>query len=145
MSDPRAWRVRRAEVDALLPLRASVLRPGQPMSAARWPGDDEAEHYVAEAPEDGEIVGVASVFFVPFGAEGPKGQLRGMAVAPEARGGGVGLRLLRAVEAAHPEGLWCNARVSALGFYERAGWRVVSEEFEIVGVGPHVKMRFGPS
>ena len=115
------------------------------MGAARWPGDAEAEHYVAEAPDGGEIVGVASVFFAPLGAEGPNGQLRGMAVAPGARGGGVGLALLRAIEAAHPEGLWCNARVSALGFYERAGWRVLSETFEIVGVGPHVKMRFGPS
>ena len=122
-----------------------MLRPGQPIAAARWPGDAEAEHFVAESPDRGEILGVASVFSAPLGADGPYGQLRGMAVAPAARGGGVGLALLRAVEAAHPEGLWCNARVSALGFYEAAGWRVISEEFEILGVGPHVKMRWGPS
>ena len=128
----------------LLPLRASVLRPGQPLLAARWPGDAAAEHYVAEAPSGDEIVGVASVFSAPLGADGPNGQLRGMAVDPAARGAGVGLALLRAVEAAHPDGLWCNARVSALGFYESAGWRVISEEFEISGVGPHVKMRWGP-
>ncbi|MBK9647703.1 MAG: GNAT family N-acetyltransferase [Deltaproteobacteria bacterium] len=100
----------------LLPLRASVLRPGQPLLAARWPGDADAEHYVAEAPSGDEIVGVASVFSAPLGADGPNGQLRGMAVDPAARGAGVGLALLRAVEAAHPEGLWCNARVSASGF-----------------------------
>lgn len=144
MTSPVTWRVRRSEVEALLPLRAEVLRPGQPLDAARWPGDDGAEHYVAEAPDGGEILGVASVFFARLGADGPPGQLRGMAVAPRARGGGVGLALLRAVEAAHPEGLWCNARVSARGFYEGAGWRVISEEFEIPGVGPHVKMRVGP-
>jgi GNAT superfamily N-acetyltransferase len=115
------------------------------MGAARWPGDADAEHYAAEAPEGGEVVGVASVFSAPLGPDGPTGQLRGMAVAPAARGGGVGLKLLRAVEAAHPEGLWCNARVSALGFYEGAGWRVISEAFEIPGVGPHVKMRWDPS
>jgi GNAT superfamily N-acetyltransferase len=96
------------------------------------------------APADDEIVGVASVFFARLGADGPEGQLRGMAVAPAARGGGVGLTLVRAIEAAHPEGLWCNARVSALGFYEGAGWRVISETFDIPGVGPHVKMRWGP-
>ena len=143
MSNPRAWRVRRADVDALLPLRASVLRPGQAMGAARWPGDADAEHYVASAPEDDEIVGVASVFFARLGEDGPSGQLRGMAVTPTARGAGVGLALLRAIEAAHPEGLWCNARVSALGFYEGAGWRVISEAFDIPGVGPHAKMRWG--
>lgn len=144
MVNPVAIRVRRAECERLLPLRAEVLRPGRPLEAARWPGDDEAEHYVAEAP-DGSIVGVASVFFTALGADGPPGQLRGMAVAPSHRGHGVGLALLRAVEAAHPEGLWCNARVSALGFYVGAGWAVISEEFDIPGVGPHVKMRWSPS
>ena len=34
--------------------------------------------------------------------------------------------------------LWCNARVPALGFYQRCGFEVEGDEFEIDGIGPHV-------
>jgi GNAT superfamily N-acetyltransferase len=32
---------------------------------------------------------------------------------------------------------WCNARVSALQFYLRMGWRVASDFFDVPTVGPH--------
>ncbi|MEO0512429.1 MAG: GNAT family N-acetyltransferase [Planctomycetota bacterium] len=38
------------------------------------------------------------------------------------------------------DGIWCNARVSAAAFYERCGFRAVSGEFEIKGIGPHLVM-----
>jgi GNAT superfamily N-acetyltransferase len=67
-----------------------------------------------------------------------------MATAERVRGTGVGAALLRAVEAhvlaSPPRLLWCNARVSALGFYARHGWRVDSEEFDIPTAGPHRRM-----
>ena len=40
--------------------------------------------------------------------------------------------------------LWCNARTPARSFYERAGFRVVSDEFELPGIGPHVVMERAP-
>ncbi|MGI8983191.1 MAG: GNAT family N-acetyltransferase, partial [Acidimicrobiales bacterium] len=36
--------------------------------------------------------------------------------------------------------LWCNARMSAVGFYLRAGFEVVSDEFDVAGIGAHVVM-----
>jgi ribosomal protein S18 acetylase RimI-like enzyme len=36
--------------------------------------------------------------------------------------------------------LWCNARTSAIGFYEKLGMKVISEEFEIPVIGPHKVM-----
>ncbi|MDQ4090113.1 MAG: GNAT family N-acetyltransferase, partial [Actinomycetota bacterium] len=36
--------------------------------------------------------------------------------------------------------LWCNARMAAVGFYRRAGFEVVSEEFDVPGIGAHVVM-----
>ena len=39
--------------------------------------------------------------------------------------------------------LWCNARTSAIGFYEKLGWRVTSGPFDVPGVGPHVTMVLG--
>ena len=35
---------------------------------------------------------------------------------------------------------WCNARVPAIAFYERLGWTVDSEEFDIPTAGPHRRM-----
>ena len=39
-----------------------------------------------------------------------------------------------------PRLLWCNARVPAMGFYQKLAWQVVSDEFHIPTAGPHVKM-----
>jgi GNAT superfamily N-acetyltransferase len=67
-----------------------------------------------------------------------------MAVEESYRSSGVGKRLLGAVEKLAIDSqtrlLWCNARVPALRFYEKAGWRVVSEQFDVPTAGPHVKM-----
>jgi predicted GNAT family N-acyltransferase len=74
-------------------------------------------------------------------------QLRGMAVAEEVRGTGLGRQLLLTAQTAVADDpvakdwrWWCNARTTAIGFYEKLGWEVASGEFMIEGVGPHKKM-----
>jgi hypothetical protein len=37
--------------------------------------------------------------------------------------------------------LWCNARLPAVGFYEKQGWITISDTFEIPTAGPHRKMK----
>jgi GNAT superfamily N-acetyltransferase len=69
-------------------------------------------------------------------------QVRGMATRGDLVRRGIGRALLRHAlaalrDAGGPELLWCNARVAALGFWEREGWVIVSEVFDIPGVGPH--------
>jgi GNAT superfamily N-acetyltransferase len=133
--------VRRATPDEVVDLRLAVLRPGGTREDAVWDGDHEREtrHWVVERGE--RIVGVATVLQRPYpDGAGPEWQLRGMAVAAEERGTGLGRALLDALvrEVAAP--LWCNARVTAIAFYERAGWRVTSEPFD-TAVGPHRRMR----
>lgn len=101
---------------------------------------------------DGVAVGCATFHLNQWEAE-PAWQLRGMATLPEYRGKGIGRAVLAMIEAdleAQPGEthggadvgplLWCNARVPAVEFYRRLGWRVVSGEFEIPTAGPHVKM-----
>ena len=58
---------------------------------------------------------------------------------------GVGAALLIfAVDALRPAPLlWCNARIGAVPFYRRLGWRVVSDVFDVPTVGPHVRMVCG--
>jgi ribosomal protein S18 acetylase RimI-like enzyme len=67
-----------------------------------------------------------------------------MATRPRARGRGAGRVLLDAciAHAREMRGalLWCNARVPARGFYERAGLEVLGEVFEIPRIGPHLLM-----
>jgi N-acetylglutamate synthase-like GNAT family acetyltransferase len=91
---------------------------------------------------DGEIVAVATL--VPEGGPGAW-RLRGMATAPDARGRGHGVALLDAcVEEAAGLGareLWCNARTGAASFYARRGFQTVGGEFDVPGIGPHVRMR----
>jgi predicted GNAT family N-acyltransferase len=95
---------------------------------------------------DGDrLVGIASLYReARRGGTGNGWRLRGMATDPEVRGAGFGTALLAAcMDQVASEGgdeLWCNARVGAAAFYQRAGFEVVSEEFEVPGIGAHVVM-----
>lgn len=133
---------RRASLVEILPLRHAVLRPGRPAAEAAFEGDDEpATRHFAAVAETGEVRACLSLVARPWRGETAY-QLRGMAVHPEDARRGLGTALLRHAERALVSEtgvrlLWCNARVEAVPFYARRGWAVVSEEFEIAGVGPH--------
>jgi len=135
-------------VDAELvrPLRAEVLRPGQSQEQLTFPGDDAADTLHAAVRIDGRIVGVASVMREPHPHDPLPGdwRVRGMATSVEMRGRGVGGALLaRCEEHVRDQGgarLWCNARVRARTFYERAGFAVEGEAFEVPAIGPHYLM-----
>jgi GNAT superfamily N-acetyltransferase len=123
------------------PLRHAVLRPHEPPEAIAWQEPPEAVAYAAF--EDGAERPIAVGL---VGRDGGPGswRVRGMASAPEARGRGAGAGVLAAlIEYAREQGaerVWCNARIAARTLYERAGFIVVSEEFEIEGIGPHYRM-----
>lgn len=144
-----------------LPLRSKVLRPGLPLEAAIFPGDDDLHTFHLGVWAGNTIVGVASLFQQPP----PKSlsipdavtatgittddadqfwQLKGMAVDPQVQGQGYGRRLLRAcvdyISRRSGLILWCNARTSAVEFYLKGGFEVCGDEFFIVGVGPHLVM-----
>ncbi len=134
-------------VERVLPLRWEVLRPGLPMQAAQFEGDQDrtAWHFAAFSPQD-EVVGVASYFLATcpwHGAERPY-RLRGMATHPAyQRKAGVGRQLL-AQSLAFLQGqgvdlVWCYARVEAVPFYQKMGFSWVEEAgtVELPGVGPH--------
>ena len=123
------------------PLRQAVLRPQEPLAAVARMEPLEAVAYAAF--EDGAERPIAVGL---VGRDGEPGgwRVRGMATEPEARGRGAGTAVLQAlIEHARGQGatlVWCNARIGARTLYERAGFRVVSDEFEIEGIGPHYRM-----
>ncbi len=140
--------VRTAKPAEIRSLRQIVLRPGQPETASIFPGDDDEETVHFGAYRGETLVGIASLYREPRSGADPEipgWRLRGMATSPDRRGVGIGRAILEActrhvAEAGGGE-LWCNARTTAMGFYARAGFEVVSEEFEVEGIGPHVVMR----
>lgn len=136
--------IRLATVDEILDLRWMVLRAGLPRESANFTGDDApATHHFAAILQT-QVVGCVSFMQSPFEGQ-PAWQLRGMAVRGDMQGKGVGAILVAFAEkfvrpANHSNIVWCNARVAALRFYQRLGWRIVSEVFEIEHAGPHYKM-----
>ena len=149
--------VRPASAAEIIDLRHAVLRPGFPREAAVFEVDRRADtHHFAAVDAHGRVVGCVTLSPRESGGDldrhnndvgaGGSLQLRAMAVDERLRGAGVGRRLLEKVDqhvrALPPPTplLWCNARIVAIPFYQRCGWTVVSEVFEIPPIGPHVRM-----
>src|SRR5207248_503103 len=140
---------RRAAIDEIYQLRFNVLRPKQTPIKLHFDGDGaeppQTWHFGAFTPERRNIA--CLTLFASEWESRPAIQLRGMAVVPEFRSTGMGRKLLLTAQAAVANDpaardwqWWCNARTEAIGFYEKLGWQIASEEFMIEGVGPHKKM-----
>ena len=132
-------------------LRHAVLRPHQRIEEMVYQGDDlpDSLHLGAfhtAGDPDGPVVGVLTLNTAPMPGQAEAGdyQLRGMAVAAAMQGRGVGRLLVQRAlsEVATRSGtrIWCNARVSAMGFYQSLGFVTQGEPFEIVPIGPHYVM-----
>jgi ADP-ribose pyrophosphatase len=133
--------VRRASVPEILDLRWRVLRAGRPRDTAHLSDDDDATRHWALTEGDA-VVGCVSVMAAPEPDGAATWQLRGMAVDPSLQGTGRGTELLHGCMHAVDAPMWCNARIRAVPFYRRAGWRVTSETFDIPNVGPHQRMHW---
>ncbi|MDB5810015.1 MAG: GCN5-related N-acetyltransferase [Betaproteobacteria bacterium] len=131
-------RVRWSEaIDALRAIRTKVFVDEQHVpQALEWDGlDDECLHVVAETASR-EAIGTGRLL--------PDGHIGRMAVMPAWRGKGVGRMLLTELTAAaaehgHTE-VVLSAQTHAIGFYQRSGFEVISEEYLDAGI-PHRTMR----
>lgn len=128
-----------------LPLRSRVLRPGKALEECIFPTDTiEGAFHLGGFVAD-QLVVIATFFpdcHSDFGAGGFK--LRGMATDPDFSGRGYGAELIKfavkTLRSANGSYIWCNARSSAVVFYQKLGFELISGEFEIPGVGPHFNM-----
>ena len=98
--------------------------------AEEWDGEDEASRHFLAQDESGKPVGTARLM--------PTGQIGRMAVLTDQRRRGFGAKLLTAaVNAAYEAGyrrIFLHAQTHAIGFYERAGFRVSGEPFMEAGI-----------
>ena len=128
-------------------LRSRILRAGLPRESAIFDGDELSTTLHFGAHVDGEMVTCLTLLLGKYEAE-PAWQLRGMATDERWRNSGMGRALveyaiaLARVRRPDIRLFWCNARITAAGFYEKVDWRVVSPPFEVPTVGHHVKMMF---
>ncbi|MER6265718.1 GNAT family N-acetyltransferase [Streptomyces sp. NPDC001797] len=150
----RAYTVRVAEdpadLEACFAVRKQVFVVEQ-----RVPEDLEYDAYdpvavhVLAVREDGVPLGTGrllhgAVAAAKTGGDPSLGSLGRLAVSAEARGLGIGIALVRAIEeAARARGLTAvdlHAQTHALGFYERLGYEPYGTEYEEAGI-PHRGMR----
>ena len=129
-----------------LPIRNTMLREGKlTLDQCRFVGDDgEGAFHLGFYDED---VLICIATFHPQSKEPFQGngyQLRGMATLTDFQGRGAGNKLLNFaiiyLRGQKVNYLWCNARKVALKFYQSIGFEVVSDEFELPGIGPHREM-----
>jgi len=121
-------------------LRQAVLRPN--MTLEQLARHEAPDAYAVGVYDDTALVAVG--FVAPESSEPGSWRVRGMATVPGLRGRGAGTKVLEAlVTHAIEHGarrIWCNARIPARTLYERAGFEVVSEQFELPEIGPHFVM-----
>ncbi|AKL65772.1 MULTISPECIES: GNAT family N-acetyltransferase [Streptomyces] len=124
-----------------------VIEQSVPESIEYDAYDAVAVHVLAEGP-DGAPLGTGRLLYGPEALAktgSPEvGSLGRLAVTKAARGLGVGVALVRAIEAeAGRLGLAAvdlGAQTHALGFYERLGYEAYGPEFQDAGI-PHRSMR----
>lgn len=149
--------VEEVPAEATYALRHAVLRPHLPLDGVALAGDDDPETHTFAALDQvsREVVSTASVrpahcpeqLIAVLDASSralPQWRLRGMATKDHLRGLGLGREVLDAVlDHVGAKGgglLWCNARIGAVAFYERAGLVSVGEPWVEPEIGPHIVM-----
>lgn len=134
--------VKRVDAEDCLPLRHQFIRPHLSLSDCVYEGDFLDLSFHLGAFEDGQLVSVASFYFercpsfdAPF-----QYRLRGMATRTEFQGRGMSRSLLKMafpiIKQNQCDLLWCYARLSAMGFYEKVGLAAFGHTFDLHG-GPH--------
>ena len=149
--------IREVDLQKVLPLRTSVLRPHVPPGTFALFDQDQAEHTRHFAALlNSQIVAVLSIYLRPLPdspppppelANDPEAlHLRGMAVVQHLQGHGVGSLLLSTVLTRLPLSyplsrvIWCNARQPARSFYQRHGFQSIGPPFDVPEIGPHLRM-----
>lgn len=139
--------IRRITQQEVFPLRSAVLRNNKPEEECVLPTDSAEGIFHLGYFEEERLICIGTFFPEDYPEQGSRGfRLRGMATDPDFAGKGFGARLINfainELTSAQASYIWCNARSTAVGFYQKLGFEVISAEFEVPGIGPHFDMRY---
>jgi GNAT superfamily N-acetyltransferase len=127
-------------------LRQKLLRPSGTLEDCIFEGDDDEQTFHLGAFIGGKLVSVSSFYFEKHQNIDAKFQyrLRGMATHPDYQKKGFSSSLLKTGFPIVKQNLcsivWCNARSPVVGFYEKLGFKIIGNRFEIPEIGPHFLM-----
>lgn len=137
--------VRLLSVGETLDLRNRILRNNAGEEFAHFDEDSLPGVFHVGYQTENQVVCTAT--FIPVCRaefEGKGFQLRGMATDANFSGTGCGTAVIKfAISFLHERNvdyIWCNARKTAVEFYEKLGFTVTSNEFMIENIGIHLQM-----
>ena len=136
-------KIQKIQASDTLALRKKLLRPNLSLEQCNYPGDSDISTYHLGCMINNDLSGIVSIYKRSNEDlhSGIGYQIRAMATCEKVRGQGVGLKLLREAENMafnlSADYVWANARATAIGFYVKAGYKVIGKEFHVDGVGPH--------
>ena len=130
-------KIRAIKWEETLAVRHKVLWPNKPESFCQVDGDELANHYGVYIEE--KLVSVASIYI-----EDKVARLRKFATLIEFQNAGLGTKLIthiiNALKSAGIEYFWCDARTTAVGFYQKFNMVQQGGEFTKSGV-LYIKMK----
>lgn len=141
--------VKKISAVATYPLRHEVLWPHIEKEADCGIEVDKQEGtFHVGALKDETVVSIAT-FLIEKHEDIPyKNQyrLRAMATSPEHRGANFGKKVIefaiQELRNRNVEVVWCDAREVALGFYEKLGFKVTGDFYNVPDIGPHKLMYY---
>ena len=138
--------IKEITVEETYPLRHQVLRPHQSIDECKYHGDRDSLTRHFGTYVESKLVGIVSIYKSPLNHIHDKDcwQIRAMAMDVSVRKKGYANEILKKAEAYALENgakyIWCNARVSALGFYEKNNYALYGKEFYVEDIGQHYIM-----
>lgn len=136
--------VRIISAEDTYPIRLELLRNNSPISH-EFSGDTDKDTFHLGVFYKGKIVAVSSYMKSSNSLfQGAQYQLRGMATTVSLQGKGCGRLMIERAEeiikSKQIDLIWCNAREVALKFYQKQGFKLVGELFDIQYAGLHAVM-----
>ncbi len=125
-------------------IRLEVLRKDIDLPY-KFNGDLDKDTFHLGAFKEDKLIAVSSFMKVKNrNFKGVQYQLRGMATLTQYQGFGIGKQLIikaeKILKPLNIDCLWCNARVIAVDFYKKQGFKTFGEVFDIPLIGGHYSM-----
>ncbi len=127
-------------------IRHKILRPHQDFNNCKYDTDNLQGSFHIGGFAFGKLVSIVSFCNEKCEDFDEKNQfrLRAMATIEEFRGKGIGRLVVAYGEKILCERdinlVWCKARVSAMKYYEKLGYKVFGNPYDYPGIGLHINM-----